>query len=209
MGGDLCNLPEIVRLKKKYGARLMVDEAHDFGMLGKTGRGVIEHFDLADDVDIVMSTFSKSMASLGGFAASTKEVIHYLKHLSRPFIFSASIPPSNCATVIKALEILIAEPERLIRLRENAHYMQEGFKSLGLETIDSPSAIVPVMTYEMERTFAITKALFDAGVYINPVVPPGVKDGQCLLRTSYTATHTKDQLDRALDIFKKVFAQFQ
>jgi 8-amino-7-oxononanoate synthase len=209
MGGDLCNLPEIVRLKKKYGARLMVDEAHDFGMLGKTGRGVIEHFDLADDVDIVMSTFSKSMASLGGFAASTKEVIHYLKHLSRPFIFSASIPPSNCATVIKALEILIAEPERLIRLGENAHYMQEGFKSLGLETIDSPSAIVPVMTYEMERTFAITKALFDAGVYINPVVPPGVKDGQCLLRTSYTATHTKDQLDRALDIFKKVFAQFQ
>jgi 8-amino-7-oxononanoate synthase len=208
MGGDLCNLPEIVRLKKKYNARVMVDQAHDFGMLGKTGRGVMEYFDLIDEVDIVMSTFSKSLASLGGFVASTKEVIHFLKHISRPFIFSASIPPANCATVLKALEILKAEPERVTKLLDNAHYMQENFKKIGLKTIDSPSAIVPILTYEMDRTFAITKALFEAGVYINPVVPPGVREGQCLLRTSYTATHTKDQLDRALVIFEKVFKEF-
>jgi len=208
MEGDICNLPEIIRLAKEYGARVMVDDAHGLGVMGKHGRGTGEYFGLQDQVDIIMCTFSKSLASLGGCVAASEDVIHYIKHNSRPFIFSASIPPANAAAALEAINILEAEPERVKRLWENADYMREGFKKLGIPIGDSVTPIIPVMTWENERTFIITKRLLEEGVYVNPVIAPAVKPGQCLLRTSYTATHTKEQLDYALDIFKKVFSEF-
>ena len=205
MGGDICNLPKIVELKKKYGARLLVDDAHALGMIGKNGRGTASYFGLEDDVDMIMSTFSKSLASLGGFIAAPEPVIHYIKHFSRPFIFSASVPPSNAATALEAIKILLAEPERVINLQKNANYMREGFLKRNIPIGNSKTAIIPVMTYTTEKTFLITKMLLEEGVYVNPVISPAVVEGECLLRTSYTSTHTKEQLDRALDIFEKVF----
>jgi len=208
MAGDICNLPEIIRLAKKYGARVMVDDAHGLGVMGEHGRGTGEYFGLQDQVDIIMCTFSKSLASLGGCIAASEDVIHYIKHNSRPFIFSASIPPANAAAALEAINILEEQPERVKRLWENADYMREGFRKLGIPIGDSVTPIIPVMTWENERTFVITKRLLEEGVYVNPVIAPAVKPGQCLLRTSYTATHTKEQLDYALDAFKKVFSEF-
>jgi 8-amino-7-oxononanoate synthase len=208
MSGDICNLPEIVRLARLYDARIMVDDAHGLGVLGEHGRGTGEYFGLEDEVDIVMSTFSKSLASLGGFIAAKEEVIHYVKHVSRPFIFSASIPPANAAAALEAMNIIEAEPERIKRLTEIADYMREGFKKLNIAVGASKTPIIPVMTYENERTFVITKMLLDEGVYVNPVIAPAVKPGNCLLRTSYTATHTKEQLDYALEAFRRVFSKF-
>lgn len=206
MEGDICNLPEIVRLAKKHGARVMVDDAHGLGVLGKTGRGTAEHFGLEDEVDIIMTTFSKSFASLGGAIAASKDVIHYVKHVSRPFIFSASIPPANVAAALEALNILKAEPERISTLWSNVKFMVEGFNKLNLPLGCTQTPIVPVMTWENERTFIITKMLLSEGVYVNPAIAPAVKPGQCLLRTSYTATHTKEQLETALVAFEKVFS---
>ncbi|MDO8685192.1 MAG: pyridoxal phosphate-dependent aminotransferase family protein [Clostridiales bacterium] len=206
MEGDICNLPDIVKLAKKCGARVMVDDAHGLGVLGKYGRGTAEHFGLEDEVDIIMSTFSKSLASLGGFIAAKEEVIHFVKHFSRPFIFSASIPPANAAAAMKALEILEAEPERVATLWDNANYMRAGLKKLKIPIGDSVTPIIPIMTWENNRTFIITKMLLDEGVFVNPVISPAVKPGNCLLRTSYTATHTKGQLDFALAAFEKVFS---
>jgi len=207
MGGDICNLPEIVRLAEKYGARVMVDDAHGLGVLGEHGRGTAEYFGLEDKVDIIMGTFSKSLASLGGYIAAREEVIHYVKHVSRPFIFSASIPPANAAAALEALNILEAEPERVKRLSEIADYMRNGFRRLNIPIGESSTPIIPVMTWENERTFRITKMLLEEGVYVNPVISPAVKPGQCLLRTSYTATHTKEQLDYALEAFERVFSR--
>jgi len=207
MEGDLANLPEIVKLKNKYGARLMVDDSHGAGVIGKTGRGTGEHFGLQHEIDIYMGTFSKSFASLGGFFAASADVIAYAMHASRPFIFSASMPPANVAVVLEALNILEAEPERVARVNENAQYMRDGFARLGIPTIESHAPIVPVLTYDELRTCVITQTLLQNGVYINPVVPPAVPAGQCLLRTSYTATHTKEQLDFALDVFERVFRE--
>lgn len=207
MEGDIANLPEIVRLAKKYGARIMIDDAHGFGVLGKHGRGTAEYFGLEDEVDIIMSTFSKSLASLGGFIAAKEEVIHYVKHVSRPFIFSASIPPANAAAALEALNILESEPERIKRLWEVADYMREGFKSIGIPIGNSQTPIIPVMTYDDYRTFKIARDLLDEGVYVNPVISPAVNKGEALLRTSYTATHTKEQLDYALEAFKRVFSR--
>ncbi|MGI6777555.1 MAG: aminotransferase class I/II-fold pyridoxal phosphate-dependent enzyme [Acetivibrionales bacterium] len=207
MEGDICNLPEIVRLAKKYGARVMVDDAHGFGMLGKYGRGTAEYYGLEDDVDIIMTTFSKSLASLGGVIAASEDVIHYVKHVSRPFIFSASIPPANAAAALEAVNILEAEPERVAALWSNKEYMVKGFERIGLPLGCKQTAIIPVMTWENERTFIITKMLLNEGVYVNPAIAPAVKPGQCLLRTSYTATHSKEQLDFALKAFEKVFSQ--
>ncbi|NMB95514.1 MAG: aminotransferase class I/II-fold pyridoxal phosphate-dependent enzyme, partial [Clostridiaceae bacterium] len=161
MSGDICNLPEIVRLARLYDARIMVDDAHGLGVLGEHGRGTGEYFGLEDEVDIVMSTFSKSLASLGGFIAAKEEVIHYVKHVSRPFIFSASIPPANAAAALEAMNIIEAEPERIKRLTEIADYMREGFKKLNIAVGASKTPIIPVMTYENERTFVITKMLLD------------------------------------------------
>lgn len=208
MSGDICNLPEIVRLARLYDARIMVDDAHGLGVIGEHGRGTGEYFGLEDEVDIVMSTFSKSLASLGGFIAAKEEVIHYVKHVSRPFIFSASIPPANAAAALEAINIIEAEPERIKRLHEVTDYMRKGFKELNMPIGESKTPIIPVMTYENERTFLITKMLLEEGVYVNPVIAPAVKPGNCLLRTSYTATHTTEQLDFALEAFRKVFSRF-
>lgn len=208
MEGDIANLPDIVTLAKKYGAKIMVDDAHGFGVLGKHGRGTAEHFGLEDEVDIIMSTFSKSLASLGGFMAAKKEVISYVKHSSRPFIFSASIPPSNAAAALEALNILEAEPERIKMLMDVAEYMRNGLEGIGITISRSQTPIIPVMTWDDFNTFKIAKELLDEGVYVNPVVSPAVNKGEALLRTSYTATHTKDQLDFALNAFKKIFSNY-
>ena len=212
MEGDIADLPSIVKLAKKYGARVMVDDAHGFGVLGERGRGTAEHFGLEKEVDIVMSTFSKSLASLGGFVAAKQEVIDYIKHNSRPFIFSASIPPANAAAAIAALEIIRSEPERVQKLRDISYYMRQGFRKLGLPIYEANSEItpiVPVMTYTNEATLVVTKMLREEGVYVNPVLSPAVKPGLCRIRTSYTATHTKEQLDYALEAFGRVFEKLE
>jgi len=199
MGGDLCDLPNLVRLAKKYNARLMVDDAHGLGVMGKTGRGTAEHFDLMDEVDIVMGTFSKSLASSGGFIAGKADVIDYIRHHSRPYIFNAAIPPSNTAAALAALKILKNEPERVEKLRKVGDYVRKGLKARGLEIRESITPIVPIYTYMSIRTMVACNTLFSNGVYVNPVLPPATKNGECLIRTSYMATHTKELLDQAMD----------
>ncbi len=208
MSGDIANLPKIVELAKKYGARVMVDDAHGVGMLGDCGRGTANHFGLEDEVDIIMTTFSKSFASLGGCVAANALVIDYVRHKSRPFIFSASIPPGNAAAALEALHIMQSEPERQKALIDISNYMRAKLKAAGIPIIDGETAVIPVFTYTMEKTFMITKRLFEEGVYVNPVIPPAVKEGECMLRTSYTATHTRSQMDEAVEVFKKVFREF-
>lgn len=207
MSGDIANLPKIVELAKKYGARIMVDDAHGVGMIGDCGRGTAAYYDLEDEVDIIMTTFSKSLASLGGCVVADDSVIEYVKHTSRPFIFSASIPPGNAAAALEALQILSSEPERQKSLIDISNYMRGKLKEAGIPIIEGETAIIPVFTYDMQRTFLITKMLFEEGVYVNPVIPPAVKNGECMLRTSYTATHTKEQMDTAVEAFKRVFAR--
>lgn len=204
MSGDIANLPEIVRLGKKYGARIMVDDAHGLGVLGKNGRGTAEYFNLEDDVDIYMGTFSKSLASLGGYMAASKEVVEYVKHVSRPFIFSASITPASVASARAALKILKREPERIKNLIDISNYMREGLKNLGIEIMESTTPIIPIYTYYDELTFIACKMLLERGVYVNPVISPATPVGQSLLRTSYTATHTKEQIDYAMKQIKEV-----
>lgn len=206
MEGDICKLPEIVKLAKKYGARIMVDDAHSLGVLGERGRGTAEYFGLQNDVDIIMGTFSKSLASLGGYIAASEDVIHYVKHQSRPFIFSASIPPACAAAAMESLSILESEPERIKRLWDNAEYMKKELINLNIPVGNTETPIIPVMTYDDMRTFIISKQLLEEGVYVNPVISPAVNPGEALLRTSYSATHTKEQLDFALEGFKKVFS---
>ena len=210
MEGDIINLPEVVRLARKYGARVMIDDAHGLGVLGEHGRRTAEYFGLEDEVDIIMGTFSKSLASLGGYIAAKEDVIHYVKHVSRPFIFVASLPPANAAAALEALNILESEPERVKALRDISRYMREGLKKLEIPLYQSNSditPIIPVMTWDNERTLVVTKMLFEEGVYVNPVLSPAVKPGLCRLRTSYTATHTKEQIDYALEAFKRVFSR--
>lgn len=207
MGGDICKLPEIVELAEKYGARVMVDDAHGLGVIGEHGRGTAEYFGLEDKVDIIMGTFSKSLASLGGFVAASEEVVHYIKHTSRPFIFSASMPPANAAAALKALEIIEQEPWRMKNLLGIADYMRQGLKKMGIPILESVTPIIPIMTYDTGRTFLATKMLFEEGVYVNPVIVPAVPPGQCLIRTSYTATHTKEQMDRAMEAIGRVFSK--
>lgn len=208
MSGDLCKLPEIVDLARKYNARILVDDAHGVGMVGDCGRGTANYFGLEDEVDIIMTTFSKSLASLGGCVVANRQVIDFVRHKSRPFIFSASIPPANAAAALCALRIMKSEPERQKNLIEIANYMRQKLREAGIPIVDGTTAIIPIYTYDMTRTFVITRKLFENGVYVNPVVPPAAPDGQCMLRTSYTATHTKEQIDRAVEAFKKVFAEF-
>jgi len=205
MEGDLANLPELVRLKKKYNARLMVDDSHGIGVMGAHGRGTAEHFGVEDEVDLLMGTFSKSFASLGGFLGTTEKVADFVRHTSRPFIFSASIPPSNAAAVMEALRILKAEPERLKRLNDTADYMRREFRARNIPIGNSQAPIIPVKTYSNDRTLIINKALLENGVYVNPVLAPAVPAGECILRTSYTATHEKEQMDYALEKFDLVF----
>ncbi len=205
MGGDIANLPEIVRLAKEYGARVMVDDAHGLGVLGNGGRGTADYFGLTDEVDIIMGTFSKSLASIGGYMAASEEVVEYVRHNSRPFIFCASITPAACATTIKALEILEREPERPARLLEIANYVRTGLTNRGIAIRQSLTPIIPIYTYDTVTTLTMSKLLYEAGVYVNSVLPPATPATECLLRTSYMATHTNEILDEAMDIIKEVF----
>ena len=203
MGGDIANLPGLVELCQKYNAGLFVDDAHSIGILGEHGEGTASHFGLVKEVDITMGTFSKSLASIGGFIAGDENVIHYIKHHSRTLIFSASMPPSAVATVIAALDIIENEPERRDKLWANTKKMKKGFEHLGFNTANSQTPIIPVIIGDDEKTFYFWKRLFESGVYANPVISPAVPPGMSLIRTSYMATHTEEELDRVLEIFKK------
>jgi 8-amino-7-oxononanoate synthase len=204
MEGDLANLPEIVTLAKKYGARLMVDDAHGIGVLGKTGRGTAEHFGLEDKVDLIMGTYSKSLASIGGFIAGSADVIHYIKHFARSLIFSASPPPASVASVSAALDIIENEPERRETLWKNTIKMFNGFKDLGFQVGPSQTPIIPIVVGEIEKAFTMTMMLQEEGVFANVVVSPAVPTGKALIRTSYMATHTDEHLDIVLTAFEKV-----
>ena len=207
MGGDIAKLPEICDLAEKYGARVMVDDAHGLGVIGEGGRGTASHFGLEDKVDVIMGTFSKSLASLGGYMAASELVCDYVRHNSRPFIFSASIPPSSCAAALAALRLLEEHPELPQRLSALASHARAGLKARGLRIIESETPIIPIYTYEMEHTLVSAKRLYDAGVYVNPVLPPAAVPGECLLRVSCMATHTEALLDEAMDIIAEVLGK--
>lgn len=204
MMGDLADLPTITALARTYGARVLVDEAHSVGVLGKTGRGVVEHFGLDNEVDLVVGTFSKSFASIGGFFAGPEDVVHYVKHHARSLIFSASIPPGAAATALAALDVIESEPERRRRLLQHARRVARGLSEMGYSVGPTETPIVPVVIGDQDRLFRFWKALFQAGVYANPVTAPAVPPRMDLIRTSYMATHTDEQIQRILDIFSVV-----
>ena len=204
MSGDIANLPVIVDLAKKYDARVMVDDAHGLGVIGKGGRGTASYYGLEDEVDIYMGTFSKSLASLGGYMAASKDVVEYVKHTSRPYIFSASITPASVASANAALDILKAEPERVENLNNISAYMRQKLKEKNIDIIESKTPIIPIYTYQDDKTFIACKLLLERGVYVNPVVSPATPVGQSLLRTSYTANHTKEIIDEAADKIAEV-----
>jgi 8-amino-7-oxononanoate synthase len=209
MGGDICNLPKIVELAKKYNARTMVDDAHGLGVLGEHGRGTAEHFGLTDQVDIIMGTFSKSMASLGGYMVADEYVIEYVRHKSNPFIFCASITPASCASTLAALRVLKKHPELVRRLEEIGDYVRAGLTKRGVPIRHSDrTPIVPIYTKDFEKTLRVAKALYEAGVYVNPVLPPATPPDDCLLRTSYMASHTNALLDEAMDTIAKVLSDY-
>lgn len=203
MEGDIINLPEVLRIARDYNARLLVDDAHGIGVLGKTGRGTAEHFGLEKEVDLIMGTYSKSLASIGGFIAGDADVIHYIKHFARALIFSASPPPASIAAVSAAIDIIESEPERIERLWNNTHKMHKGFKELGFEVGPSETPIIPIIVGEDEIAFKFVMMLQQEGVFANVAVSPAVPPGKALIRTSYMATHTEEQLDFVLDAFKK------
>ena len=206
MEGDIAPLPEIVRISKKYGARLMVDDAHATGVLGPRGRGTCEHFGLTrKDVDIVVGTCSKSFASIGGFVAGDADVLHYIQHLSRSMIFSAALPPASVAAISKAIDIIESEPQRIKKLWDNSNYLLEQFKKMGCNTGETQTPIIPVVIGDNLKTFSLWKALYDNGIFTNPVVSPAVPPKRALLRVVVTATHTRAHLDRALDIFEACY----
>lgn len=204
MEGDIAKLPQIVQTAHRHGARVMVDDAHGIGVLGKTGRGTAEHFGLENEVDLIMGTYSKSLASIGGFVAGSEEVIHYIKHFARSLIFSASPPPASVAAVSAALDIIQEEPERLEQLWKNTHKIINGFKAMGYETGPTETPIVPVILDDSETAFKMVFMLQDEGVFANVAVPPAVPNGKALIRTSYMATHTDEHLDIVLEAFEKV-----
>lgn len=204
MEGDITNLPEVLRITKKYGARLMVDDAHGIGVLGKTGRGTAEHFGLEQEVDLIMGTYSKALASIGGFIAGDTDVIHYIKHFARSLIFSASPPPASIASVSVAVDIIENEPERIEMLWKNTHKMLKGFKEHGFQVGPSETPIIPIIVGEDEVAFKFVMMLQEEGVFANVAVSPAVPPGRALIRTSYMATHTDEQLDKVLGAFKKV-----
>ncbi|MCD8193363.1 MAG: pyridoxal phosphate-dependent aminotransferase family protein [Tannerellaceae bacterium] len=205
MEGDVAKLPEIVALAKKYNASVMVDEAHGIGVLGKQGRGTCNHFGVTDDVDLIMGTFSKSFASIGGFIAADKEVINYLRHNSRSYIFSASNTPSATAAANAALDIMLSEPERIDNLWNLTNYALEGFRNLGCEIGHTSTPIIPLFIRDNDLTFLIVKELFERGIFVNPVVSPAVAPQDTLIRFSLMATHTKEQLDIALEAIGDIF----
>jgi 8-amino-7-oxononanoate synthase len=204
MEGDVADVPGLVELCRRYGSALALDDAHSIGVLGSNGDGTAAHFGMTDEVDIIVGTFSKSLASVGGFVAASESIIHYLRHHSRPMIFTAALPPSNTAGVLAALEVVQDEPERRERLWANTRRLQEGFRSLGYDIGPTETPIVPVLVGPLEKTFVFWQQLFDAGVFTNPVAPPAVPPEECRLRTSLMATHTFDQIDFCLDAFAKI-----
>jgi 8-amino-7-oxononanoate synthase len=204
MEGDLGALPQIVRLKKKYGFRILLDDAHGIGYMGPNGRGAAEHFGVEKETDLIMGTFSKSFASLGGLIAGGGEVIDFLKHNARALIFSASMPPSAVATVLAALDIMEKEPQHRERLWRNARKMQAAYRDLGFNIGRTESPIIPIIIGDFEKTLIFWKELFEAGVFVNPIISPAVPPDMCLLRTSYMATHTDDELDQVIDIMGKI-----
>ena len=204
MEGDIVDLPGVCGLAKKYNARIMVDDAHGIGVLGKEGRGTAEHFGLENDVDLIMGTYSKSLASIGGFIAASEQVVHYIKHFARALIFSASPPPASVASVSAAIDIIEQEPERRKRLWENTNKMLSGFQAMGFNTGHSETPVIPVIVGDNQRAFKMTRMLFDKGIFANVAVSPAVPVDMALIRTSYMATHTDEQLDRVLDAFEKV-----
>ncbi len=209
MEGDIADLPELTSICREHGAALVVDDAHAVGVLGETGAGTAEHWGLTDEVDIILGTFSKSLASIGGFCVGDADVIDYLRNHARALIFSASMPPVSVATVIKALEIIRAEPERREQLWKNTHRMMEGFRTIGFDIGPTETPIVPILIGPMDKTFLFWRALFEAGVFTNPVVPPAVPEGSCRLRTSFMATHTDEQLDFVLEQVERVAKKLQ
>lgn len=209
MEGDIVDLPQIVAIKKKHGARLLVDDAHALGVIGKGGRGTPSHFGLEDDVDLRVGTFSKSLASIGGWVTGPRMVIDWIKHFGRSMLFSASLPPTNLAAAREALRILRAEPERVELLNDNAKYMREQLNAMGYDTMDSTTPVLPLLIGDDYKTIQYWRALLDAGLYVNPVMYPAVEEGHSLVRTSYMATHERHHLDRALEILQSVGKQFE
>ena len=207
MEGDIAPLKEIVALKKKYNASIMVDEAHGLGVFGKQGRGVCDYLGVTDDIDLIMGTFSKSLASIGGFVASDKATINWLRHNARTYIFSASITPASTAAAREALHIIMTHPERQQHLWDITNYALEKFRSAGFEIGNTQSPIIPLYVHDMEKTFTVTKLAFDNGVFINPVIPPACAPQDTLVRFALMATHTKEQIDRAVAILIKCFRQ--
>ncbi len=205
MEGDMANLPEIVRLKKKYNASIMVDEAHGLGVLGRQGRGTCDHFGVTYDVDLIMGTFSKSLAAIGGFIASDASVINYLRHNSRSYIFSASNTPAATAAARAALHIMKTEPERIQHLWDVTNYALTSFRQLGFEIGNTSTPIIPLYVRDMDKTFQVTTMLFEEGVFVNPVVPPACSPNDTLIRFSLMATHTKEQVDIAIEKLVKCF----
>ena len=205
MEGDLANLPKIVELKHKYNCSIMVDEAHGLGVFGKEGRGVCDHFGLTDEVDLIMGTFSKSMASIGGFIASDKDTINYLRHTVRTYIVSASNTPAATAAALEALHIIKKEPERIEKLWKVTNYALKRFREEGFEIGETESPIIPLYVHDVDKTFQVTKLAFDNGVFINPVIPPACAPQDTLVRFALMATHTEEQVERGVQILKKVF----
>ena len=207
MEGDLANLPEIVRLKKKYNASIMVDEAHGIGVFGSEGRGVCDHFGLLDEVDSVMGTFSKSLASIGGFVAADFDTINYLRHTCRTYIFSASNTPAATAAAREALHIIRTEPERREKLWKTTNYALKRFREEGFEIGDTESPIIPLYVRDVDKTFIVTKLAFDNGVFINPVIPPACAPQDTLVRFALMATHTEEQVEKGVQVLKKIFVE--
>ena len=204
MEGDITNLPEIVTLSKKYNANIMVDDAHSFGVIGEKGKGASSHFGLTDDVDVIMGTFSKSLASIGGFIAADKDTINFIKHNSRSLIFSASATPSATASALAALEIMKTEPQHMEQLWENTNYCMKSLRDLGFDLGHACTPILPIMIRDNMKTFQMTKDLLEEGVFVNPVVQPAVPNDSTLIRLSLMATHTRQQIDFAIDKIEKV-----
>ena len=207
MEGDLAKLPEIVELKHKYNCSIMVDEAHGLGVFGRQGRGVCDHFGLTDEVDLIMGTFSKSLASIGGFIASDKDTINFLRHTCRTYIFSASNTPAATAAAMEALHIIQNEPERIEHLWEVTNYALKRFREEGFEIGETESPIIPLYVHDVDKTFLVTKLAFDAGVFINPVIPPACAPQDTLVRFALMASHTKEEVERGVQALKKIFVE--
>lgn len=209
MSGEIVDLPGLVKVASKHNAKLYVDDAHALGVLGDRGRGTGSHFGLSTEIDLIMGTFSKSFASTGGFIAGDADVIHYIRHKARSFMFSAAMPPASAATVLECLNVIEEEPQIFDRLWANARRMKREFTAMGFNTLNSETPIIPIVIGEDMKTFAFTKALYDAGVFATPVVSPAVPQGMSLIRTSYMPTHTEEDLDFVLDVFKKLGREFE